>query len=138
MHIWHHLWRPWGGRAMNSKFRFRLPKRWFTPWIVIIDTHDKEQKVTWVYWGNLKILKTYKHMTVWLMVVWWYCVLPELKIGVLCNVVFFSLYFNQFLSPSACLVCVLEIALLRIFPPFFVSDTHLSLYYRFYIRLYIL
>lgn len=107
--------------------------------------HSRQRAVGHLsYSGTLKFWKwrntlLYKHMTVWLMVVWWYCVLPELKLCVLCNVVFFHFCYNQLLSPRACLLYVLEIALIRIF--FFlssISDTHLSLYYSFCTGLFIL
>lgn len=107
--------------------------------------HSRQRAVGHLsYSGTLKFWKRrntllYKHMTVWLMVVWWYCVLPELKLCVLCNVVFFHFCYNQLLSPRACLLYVLEIALIRIF--FFlssISDTNLSLYYSFCTRLFIL
>lgn len=106
--------------------------------------HSRQRAVGHLsYSGTLKFWKRrntllYKHMTVWLMVVWWYCVLPELKLCVLCNVVFFHFCFNQLLSPRACLLYVLEIALKRIFFLSSISDTHLSLYYSFCTRLFIL
>lgn len=106
--------------------------------------HSRQRAVGHLsYSGTLKFWKRrntllYKHMTVWLMVVWWYCVLPELKLCVLCNVVFFHFCYNQLLSPRACLLYVLEIALKRIFFLSSISDTHLSLYYSFCTRLFIL
>lgn len=63
--------------------------------------HSRQRAVGHLsYSGTLKFWKRrntllYKHMTVWLMVVWWYCVLPELKLCVLCIVFFFSFLFQS-------------------------------------------
>lgn len=105
--------------------------------------HSRQRAVGHLsYSGTLKFWKRrntllYKHMTVWLMVVWWYCVLPELKLCVLCNVVFFHFCFNQLLSPRACLLYVLEIALKRIFFSFLRFRTPICLYITVFALVYL-
>lgn len=107
--------------------------------------HSRQRAVGHLsYSGTLKFWKRrntllYKHMTVWLMVVWWYCVLPELKLYVLCNVVFFSFLFQLVTVTKGLFALCFRNCFNKDF--FFlssISDTNLSLYYSFCTRLFIL